>query len=276
MRPTMFTPAAHYRTRFPWTGLMLLVWLPAIVPVRAELTISEILASNVATLADDDGTFSDWVEIHNPDAAPVDLNGWYLTDSASARTKWQFPQIMILPGEFLVVFASNKDRRDPTRPLHTNFALSAGGEYLGLVRPDGVTVASEFAPSFPAQTNDVAYGRVILADGTLQTGFLRRPTPGAPNGGAEALLVAERVSFSHPSGLFSGTVTVQLSGAEANQQIRHVMSSGPGAAQTEVTTTPPPVYRTVAIGRHDADQSRGVFTRWRQPRRDPAGVLSSC
>ena len=58
----------------------------------------------------------------------------------------------------MIVFASNKNRRTPGRPLHTNFKLSADGEYLALVMPDGVTMATEFAPTFPPQFPDVSYG----------------------------------------------------------------------------------------------------------------------
>ncbi|HUR57186.1 MAG TPA: lamin tail domain-containing protein, partial [Opitutaceae bacterium] len=100
------------------------------------------MAANKSVLADDDGAFSDWLEIHNPDATPVSLDGWYLTDSATAKRKWQFPDVTLAPGGYLVVFASNKNRRDPAKPLHTNFALSAEGEYLGLIRSDGTTVVS--------------------------------------------------------------------------------------------------------------------------------------
>ena len=50
--------------------------------VRAEPLISEIMASNTKTLADQNGAFSDWIELHNPEAAAVDLAGWYLADSA--------------------------------------------------------------------------------------------------------------------------------------------------------------------------------------------------
>ena len=48
----------------------------------------------------------------------------------------------------MLVYASGRDRSTPGKPLHTNFKLSAEGEYLALVKPDGVTVASELAPVF--------------------------------------------------------------------------------------------------------------------------------
>ena len=58
----------------------------------------------------------------------------------------------------MVVFASNKNRRVPGAPLHTNFKLGASGDYLALVMPDGVTKATEFAPAFPPQYADISYG----------------------------------------------------------------------------------------------------------------------
>lgn len=129
-----------------------------LLPAAAAPVITEFCASNKSLLADEDGDHSDWVEIHNPDSTAADLTGWYLTDKADAKTKWSFPAMTLAPNAYLVVFASGKDRRVPGAPLHTNFSLAAGGEYLGLIEPDGVTVAGEFAPVFPAQFSDVSYG----------------------------------------------------------------------------------------------------------------------
>src|SRR5690606_21015847 len=74
--------------------------------------ISEFLASNGSSYADDDGDFSDWIEIHNPTDEAIDLTGWHLTDRQNNLTTWTFPAVAIEPGEYLVVFASNKDRTD--------------------------------------------------------------------------------------------------------------------------------------------------------------------
>ena len=121
------------------------------------LAISEFMAVNDGTYRDQDGDFSDWIEIYNPTESHVDLAGWHLTDEAGDLTKWQFPPLALRSDEYLVVFASDKDRTDAGE-LHTNFRLAGEGEYLALVRPDGETVADEFAPSFPRQFSDVSYG----------------------------------------------------------------------------------------------------------------------
>ena len=120
--------------------------------------ISEFVASNSSGLSDEDGAFSDWVEIFNGSTTDVNLDGWFLTDSATTLTKWRFPATNLGPNLFLIVFASSKNRAVAGAPLHANFQLSSGGEYLALVKPDGVSIASEFAPVFPEQFANVSYG----------------------------------------------------------------------------------------------------------------------
>ncbi len=121
-----------------------------------QVQISEFMASNGQTLADEDGEHPDWIELYNSGDSSVDLNGWFLTDTPSDLSKWRFPSVIIGPKEFLVVFASGKDRT--SSPLHTSFSLSDAGEYLALVETNGTTVASAFAPVFPEQFRDIWYG----------------------------------------------------------------------------------------------------------------------
>ena len=209
--------------------------------LRAEPFISEFMAENTTSLADEDGTYSDWLEIYNPDAAAVDLSGWFLTDYAANKTKWQFPAVKLQPHAYLVVFASNKNRTDPTKPLHTNFALSAKGEYLGLVKPDGVTVAAEFAPTFPAQQPDISYGYANGASGVAT--FLSRATPGAANASAaSAATLPQSISFSRASGPFRSTFTLTLEGAAAGQQIRYVLVSPNAVASAPELNASAPLY----------------------------------
>ena len=146
-----------------------------------SVVISEFMAINNTTLADEDGDYSDWIELYNSSADTVNLHGWYLTDRATNLTHWKFPSTNLGPSSFMVVFASNKDRRVPGAPLHTNFKLSGSGEYLALVMPDGVTKATEFAPAFPPQYADISYGYAM-------TGAVH--TLVAPNAAVRALVPA--------------------------------------------------------------------------------------
>src|SRR5690606_14806914 len=126
--------------------------------------ISEFMASNSRTLADENGDFSDWIEIFNPGVQTVNLDGWFLTDSTNNLSKWRLPATNISSGGFLVVFASEKDRRTSGRQLHTDFKLGADGEYLALVKPDG-TIASQFRPR--PQASDVSFGVPQFGEGPL-------------------------------------------------------------------------------------------------------------
>jgi hypothetical protein len=129
------------------------------VLLAGDPVISEFLAVNNNGLVDFEGKQSDWIEVHNPSAAPLNLEGYYLTDdpTPAGRTKWRFPAVTLPAGGYLVVFASDTMRNTAGGPLSTGFKLDGDGEYLGLIRPD-LTVAHEYAPTFPPQEPDVSYG----------------------------------------------------------------------------------------------------------------------
>jgi hypothetical protein len=139
-----------------------------------DIVISEVLAANGGGLEDEDGDASDWIELQGREPGFVDLDGWHLTDDPANRTKWRFPATTLGPGEFLVVFASGKDRAVAGSELHTSFRLEGGGEYVALVRPDGVSIASQHSPQYPQQFEDVSYGV------THQVTLTPLVAPGAP------------------------------------------------------------------------------------------------
>lgn len=215
--------------------------------LQAEPVISEFLASNRTGILDEDGDHSDWIELRNPDPAPASLKGWYLTDSATNKIKWQFPDVSIPAGGYLVVFASGKDRRDPAARLHTNFSLDADGDYLALVRADGSSVATEFAPKFPKQQANVSFGPA----GSPPAGaavYLEKPTPGAGNSAALPMGIAQSVTFSRPSGPAASSFQLSLSGAASGQQIRYVTAAArSGATLADPEATSPAYSSPIAI-----------------------------
>jgi hypothetical protein len=133
------------------------------------VVISEFLAQNDSGLQDQDGDRTDWIELVNTEATPVDLTGWHLTDLSDDLDQWTFPATTLAGNGRLLIFASGKDRAVSGQELHTNFSLAQEGEYLALVMPDGVTVADAFDP-FPEQLSDVSYGRG--AQGTTTDGLI--------------------------------------------------------------------------------------------------------
>ncbi|PYK02366.1 MAG: hypothetical protein DME23_01735 [Verrucomicrobia bacterium] len=189
-----------------WVAWVLLAAVTA--RSNAAVLISEFMAVNNTTLTDQDGQYSDWIEIYNSGADTVDLDGWYLTDSSTDLTKWRFPATDLFPDSYLVVFASGKDRAVSGAELHTNFKLNGSGDYLALVMPDGATITSQYAPQFPRQRADVSYGL------DLQTGaqlFFSNPTPGWANDVSSAGF-AENPRFAIPGDVYTNnTLSLTLS-----------------------------------------------------------------
>ncbi|MFO1513071.1 MAG: DUF5011 domain-containing protein [Verrucomicrobiota bacterium] len=174
--------------------------------IIADFRISEFMAKNTLGITDDFGAHSDWIEVYNAGCCPANLNGWFLTDDATLLTKWRFPATNLAAGQFLVVWASDKNRRNPGAPLHTNFKLADEGEYLALVRPDGVTIATQFSPTFPPQLPDVSFG---LPPDSAANNYLASPTPGSVNGPATNFIVAN-LEFNPARGWFTNSVSVSI------------------------------------------------------------------
>jgi hypothetical protein len=130
---------------------------------RADQRFMAVNETTLATTVEGKTVYSDWIEIHNPTPAPVDLGGWFLTDDPGNRTKWALPAVRINPGGFLVVFASgieeqnhpeNWPYQDQKGSYHTNFALESEGEYLALIAPD-LQVAHEYFSQMTAGATGV-------------------------------------------------------------------------------------------------------------------------
>jgi CotH kinase protein/Lamin Tail Domain len=196
---------------------------------RATPVISEFMASNATTITDQDGDYADWLELYNPGPAAADLKGWYLTNKATKLTKWPIPDVTLPAGGYLVVFCSEKDYTDPSQPLATSFNISESGGYLGLVEADGKTVASSY--TFPVQYPDVSYGisQPTNPAEVPQTGYFEAATPGAANGGATNILIADDATISTQPGLFTGSVSVAMGGASSGEHVRYVLNSGSAA-----------------------------------------------
>ncbi len=145
---------------------------PYVAP--GSIVISEIMAVNRHTLQDEDGDYSDWLELYNTRPYSIALGGWYLTDSSSMPTQWTIPAVSIPAHGYLVVFADMKDRTNDWAHLHANFSLSENGEYLGLYRPD---LVEEFSyDPYPAQYADVGYG--LSSFGNVAAGPVMRGMAG--------------------------------------------------------------------------------------------------
>lgn len=208
-----------------------------------RVRLNEFMAANINGLLDQEGSAEDWIELYNEEDTPVSLEGWSLTDDPTKPSQWVFPRVTIGPKQYLVVFASGKDIRDPSAPrLHTNFKLDLKGEYLGLFNADAPRrVAHEFSPEYPEQRNDFSYGQTT----GLPWRYFQTATPGAANGTS---LIADRVEpvhFSVERGYFNLPFQLSFYCSTPGAVIRYTID---GQEPTETIGTnylgPLPIDRT--------------------------------
>lgn len=145
-----------------------------------DVVINELMASNATTQADQDNEFDDWVELYNNTNAPINLNGYYLTDNANNLMKYQFPNVTIDGGGYLIIWTDSDPEQEG---LHTDFKLSGSGEELLLVNSN-LQVVDKVV--FGAQTTDVSYARIPNGIGSFA--FDETPSFNADNGLADATI----------------------------------------------------------------------------------------
>ena len=126
-------------------NLVALLLVGIILPATGQqIRINEIMSSNSAAKADEDGDFSDWIELYNPGPDTVHLQGWGLSDNQGNPFKWTFPEKRINPGQYLLVWASGKNYR----PAEGEWVSGIRREVFGDI--PGTSVSTLVAnPSYP-------------------------------------------------------------------------------------------------------------------------------
>ncbi|MGB0953842.1 MAG: lamin tail domain-containing protein, partial [Planctomycetota bacterium] len=84
-----------------------------------QVHINEVVASNVSGISDEDGNTSDWIELWNYGAAPVNVGGWGLSDNPAEPYKWVLPSMDIEAAGHLLVRASGKGSVDSNHDFIT-------------------------------------------------------------------------------------------------------------------------------------------------------------
>ena len=88
-----------------------------------SLQINEIVSSNSSSFYDEDGDTPDWIEIYNFGRSPINLDGYGLSDDLSEKLKWKFPDISIQPNDYLLVLASNEDKKNLVNSWHAEITV---------------------------------------------------------------------------------------------------------------------------------------------------------
>ena len=126
--------------------------------LNSDIYISEIMPINKSTIMDSDNEYSDYVEIYNSKDTEVNLKGYFLSDTVTSSKKWEFPELVIKPKEYLVVYASGKNKCNKSiRECHTNFKLGGKGETISLLNSDGFVISKV---KYEKMDKDTAYSLI--------------------------------------------------------------------------------------------------------------------
>jgi hypothetical protein len=204
------------------------------------MVINEAVATN-AEFKDEDGDSEDWFEVHNHSDAPVRLAGWSVTDDPMQPQMWAFPDITLGAREYLLIWASDKDRAVAGQPLHANFKISSSGETLYLFDQNGVLKHSLLIEGLRTGTS------VGLSRTDKSTVYYDKPTPGSVNSDQEyAGVVNDEVKFLDDGGI-TRTSFVMLEGEGEGQVIRYTTDGSVPSLSSPLYQGAIPLSKNTAI-----------------------------
>ncbi|MFM2048186.1 MAG: hypothetical protein RI955_734 [Bacteroidota bacterium] len=153
---------------------------PIIIDTTHAFIVANEFVATGSTLTNEYGKATDWIELYNPSNYVMDFTkeNIYITDSIGFKNKFKLTNFQIQPHQFLVIFCDTLAKVGSQ--IHTNFALSKGGEFVGVYRKntDGTYTTFTEHP-FGLQTGGKSEGQ--KPDGSnVWTGNLT-PTPGTSN-----------------------------------------------------------------------------------------------
>ena len=226
------------------------------------VVITEVMVANNTYLAEEDGEFYDWIELHNQSGEAVDIGGYSLTDDTSFPTKWRFPQTVLAPGQFLTVLASGlADTESPDvkkKYMHTNFALSAAGEVLALYDANAQLQDRYRIRTMP---NDVSVGR---NEGENVLFYFEKPTPGQTNSSPSVGIVSTPQP-SDDAGSYSGAQQIGFTSETMDAKIYYTLdgtvpTSDSSLYMDPLTLRETGIIRTRAYKDGYIDSAVGTYT----------------
>ena len=161
------TPVTELGKHYRWRGSTMFDGSPGSTDADPPgIVINEVLAHT-----DPPVTQSDSIELYNPTSSPINISGWWLSDSAANLLKYEISNSTILdPGEFMV-FNESHFNPTPSNPGLHHFALSgASGDEVWLVVANGNGNVQLFVDDvhFGASPNGESFGRAPHGSGRIQ------------------------------------------------------------------------------------------------------------
>ncbi|MBA4240203.1 MAG: hypothetical protein C0448_05730 [Sphingobacteriaceae bacterium] len=213
----------------------------------AQVKINEYSASNSgAAILDNLNNNSDWFELYNSSASPVNIGGWNISDDPADLTKYTVPSGISVPANgFLRVWCSGKGgSADAVGHLHTNFKLTqCNGEWL-IVRNGGVLI-----DSLKLRRTQALHSVGRSPDGSVGWKIFTSPTPNASNTSTAYDAYAPTPVMNVAPGFYSGTKIVSLSVTPSNSLTIYYTTDGsePTTGSSMYVSTPVSISTTSVL-----------------------------
>ena len=150
----------------------------------ATIIINEFMIRNdtISGIADEDGKYSDWVEIYNICENPIFLGNFYISDNIDQPLKSSLPRIYLEPSHFLLLWGGESET-SPSNHIGFNFSVSnKKREKIILFNKSFEIIDSiSYLQYDEATKRGVSFGRV--PDGSIMWRKQKYPSPGQPNKG---------------------------------------------------------------------------------------------
>ncbi|HLP10297.1 MAG TPA: CotH kinase family protein [Flavobacteriales bacterium] len=222
---------------------------------NSQILINEYSGANLSQHIDNFGNFEDWFELYNTTTGPIDISGWYLSDSYTNNDKFLVPSgVIIAANSYLRVYCSNKNQF-VAGVLHTNFKLTqTKPEKIVLSNPAGTII--DFVTMNPTQPN---HSRGRTTDGAATWSLFDNPTAGNNNSLATAYAgYTTKPIFSQLPGAYTTSMSIALSSDPGAEIYYTTNGTTPTAASTlytgPISISSTKVIRAVAI--HPTDATR--------------------
>ncbi|MBM3845869.1 MAG: hypothetical protein FJ405_06245, partial [Verrucomicrobia bacterium] len=110
-------------------------------------------------LAHTDPPLEDAIEVHNRTAQPVNIGGWFLSDSSADFKKWRVPDNTVIPAQgYRVFYEIDFNTNNPASPFSLS-SVNGDQVYLSAADAAGNLTGYRSDVSFGASANGVSFGR---------------------------------------------------------------------------------------------------------------------
>jgi len=209
---------------------------------KAQIVINEYSCSNLNGPTDAFGQRTDWIELYNTSATPINLAGYYMSDDKFTPQKWQVPTAISIPANGRIMVFCNERGVVQGGQIHTSFKLTQmKGEYFVLANASGVIVDS--VKFIPTQAN---HSRGRKTDGAAAWGLFDTPNPNAANVNAKDGYAA-KPQMSVSPGFYTSAQNVNITTSDPTLQIRYTTDGSVPTATSTLYSTPIVVSNTTVI-----------------------------